>query len=114
MTHPKRGEVYWLDFNPSVGAEMSSMHPCIVVSNDMGNRLSALVIVIAVTSNLRVANLPIGVFLPAGTAGLVKDCVAHTGHVYTIDKVRLRTKIGDLPQTLLRQVDQALAVSLGL
>ena len=78
---PRRGEVYWLDFAPATGHEMTGNHPCVVVQNDVGNQFSALIIVVAVTSNLRVASLPIGVFLAAGMGGLRQDCVAHCGHV---------------------------------
>jgi mRNA interferase MazF len=111
---PLRGEVYWLDFDPSVGAEMRAMHPCVIVSNDIGNRLGSLVIVVAVTSNLRAASLPIGVLLPAGTAGLPRDSVAHCGHVYTVDKARLNSRIGVLPDPFMLLIDRALRVSLTL
>lgn len=66
---PQRGEVYWLDFAPATGHEMTGMHPCVIVQNDVGNHYSALTIVVAVTSNLRVASLPIGVLLKAGEGG---------------------------------------------
>lgn len=61
---PLRGEVYWLDFDPAIGAEMRAMHPCVIVSNNVGNRVGSLVIVVAVTSNLRAASL--GSFIPGG------------------------------------------------
>jgi mRNA-degrading endonuclease toxin of MazEF toxin-antitoxin module len=93
---------------------MTGQHPCVIVQNDVGNQFSALTIVVAVTSNLRVASLPIGVFIPAGMGGLRHDSVAHCGHVYTVDKNRLGNKSGDLPAAKLLEVDQALARSLGL
>jgi mRNA interferase MazF len=108
---PRRGEVYWLNFDPSTGHEMSGPHPCIIVQNDVGNRHSDLTIVVAVTSNLRVASLPIGVLLRAGQGGLPKDSAAHCGHVYAVDKARLGSKVGDLPAALMREVDKALARS---
>ena len=111
---PFRGQVYWLDFDPSTGAEMQAMHPCAIVSNDIGNRAGSLVVVVAVTSNLRAASLPVGVFLPAGTAGLPLDSVAHCGHLYSVDKSRLVKQIGTLPPTFLAQIDTALRVSLSL
>jgi mRNA interferase MazF len=113
-TWPKRGEVYWLDFAPATGHEMTGPHPCVVVQNDVGNQHSALSIVVAMTTNLRAASLPIGVLIPAGTAGLTRDSVAHCGHVYTVDKVRLGKRLGQLPATLLDKVDHALACSLGM
>ena len=110
----RRGDVYWLDFAPATGQEMTGPHPCVVVQNDVGNQHSALTIVVAITSNLRVAALPIGVSLQAGEAGLKRDCVAHCGHVYTVDKQRLTQRIGQLPAILLEEIDRALARSLGL
>src|SRR5438309_11833510 len=94
---PRRGQVYWLDFDPSTGHEMSGRHPCLVVQNDVGNQHSALTIVVAITSNLRVASLPVGVLIPAGEGGLTRDSVAHCGHIYSVDKSRLASKVGELP-----------------
>lgn len=111
---PIRGEVYWLDFDPSTGAEMQAVHPCVIVSNDIGNRVGALVVAVAVTSNLRAASLPVGVFLPAGTGGLPLDSVAHCGHLYTVDKARLGARIGALPFQFLNRIDQAIRVSLNV
>ena len=111
---PLRGEIHWLDFDPSIGAEMGLMHPCVIVSNDVGNRVGSLVIVVAVTSNLRAALLPVGVLLPAGTAGLPKESVAHCGHVYTVDKARLKSRIGELPVAYMRLIERALRISLTL
>jgi len=93
---------------------MTGMHPCLVVQNDVGNQHSALTIVVAVTSNLRVASLPVGVLLRSGEAGLSRDSVAHRGHVYTVDKQRLRRPLGQLPPARMVEIDRALARSLGL
>ena len=111
---PRRGEVYWLNFDPSTGHEMSGPHRCVIVQNDVGNQHSDLTIVVAVTSNLRVAALLIGVLLKAGEGGLAKDSVAHCGHIHTVDKARLGQKIGELGVALLAEVDKALARSLNL
>jgi mRNA interferase MazF len=111
-THPLRGEVYWLDFDPSTGAELRGIHPCIVVQNDRGNRVGMLTIVVAVTGNLKLARLPIAVLIPAGVGGLKKDSIANCGQIYTIDQSRLGARIGMLPTTLMMQVDQAIRTSL--
>lgn len=113
-TQPRRGEVYWLDFAPATGHEMTGRHPCVVVQNDIGNQHSALTVVVAITSNLRVASLPIGVLLRAGEAGLATDSAAHCGHIYTVDKNRLGKMLGQLSAARLTQLDQALIRSLGL
>ena len=114
VTFPRRGEVYWLDFAPATGQEMTGRHPCVIVQNDVGNQHSALTMVVAVTSNLRVAALPVGVLLRAGEAGLTRDCVAHCGHVYTVDKQRLAQRLGRVTSARLAEIDRALACSLGL
>jgi mRNA interferase MazF len=110
---PRRGEVYLLDFSPATGAEMAGLHPCVVVQNDVGNRRSGLTIVVAVTSNMRVASLPVGVFVPAGEGGLARDSVVHCGHIYTVDKGRLGRRLGDLPPDRMTEIEDALLRSLG-
>jgi len=61
VDNPKRGEIYYLNFSPSFGAEMKGDHPALIIQNDIGNQASALTIVAAITSNLKVASLPVGV-----------------------------------------------------
>src|SRR5213079_948012 len=111
---PRRGEVYFLDFSPATGHEMIGPHPCVIVQNDVANQHSALTIVVAVTSNLRVAALPVGVLLRAGEGGLTRDSAAHCGHVYTVDKVRLGTLLGALPFVRITEIDKGLKRSLEL
>jgi mRNA interferase MazF len=110
--YPRRGEVYWLDFDPSTGAEIRGLHPAIIIQNDRGNRAGMLTIVVAVTGNLKVARLPVGVFIPAGVGGLKKDSVANCGQIYTVDQSRLGARIGMLPITVMAQVAQAIRTSL--
>jgi mRNA interferase MazF len=93
---------------------MTGPHPCVIVQNDVGNRHSALTIVVAVTSNLRVAALPIGVFVKGGVGGLSKDSVIHCGHIYTVDKIRLGKRLGQMPLNVMSIVDEALRRSLTL
>jgi mRNA interferase MazF len=111
---PQRGEIYSVDFTTSTGHEMSGIHPCIIVQNDVGNKFSGLTIVVVVTSNLRVASLPIGVFVKAGVGSLIGDSVINCGHIYTVDKSRLARRIGQLPPDIIAEVDQALTRSLAL
>jgi mRNA interferase MazF len=114
VSFPRRGEVYWLDFAPATGQEMTGKHPCVVIQNDVGNQHSGLTIVAAVTSNLRVASLPVGVLVKAGEGGLRRDSVVHCGHIYTVDKTRLAQCAGRLSTDRLAEIDLALATSLGL
>ncbi len=114
VAFPRRGEVYWLDFNPATGAEMRDMHPAAVVQNDVANQASALTIVAAITSNLRVADLPVGVRVEPHESGLRVPSVIHLGHLHTIDKRRLQRRIAILPPHILTRVEEAVQISLGV
>src|SRR5438128_405854 len=111
---PRRGEVYLLDFGEPRGHEMAGLHPCVVLQNDLGNQFGGATIVAAITGNLKVAALPIGVSVKAGTAGLVKDCAVNCSHVYTVDKSRLGKRIGKFEAGVMARIDGALAISVGL
>jgi mRNA interferase MazF len=113
-TDARRGEIYWLDFNPATGAEMRDPHPALVIQNDVGNRASALTIVAAITSNLRVAELPVGVLVAPEESGLPRPSAVHLGHVYTVDRRRLGRRAGALAPSIMARVDAAIRVSLGL
>jgi mRNA interferase MazF len=110
---PRRGEIYWLDFNPSAGVEMRDPHPALVIQNDVANRVSALTIVAAMTSNLRVADLPVGVRVEPHESGLSRPSAVHLGQLYTVDKRRLQRRAGSLPTDTMARVERALLVSLG-
>ncbi len=114
MITPQRGEIYWLDFSPATGVEMRDPHPALVVQNDVGNRASAATIVVAITSNLRVAKLPVGVQIEPQESGLPRPSVVHAGHIYTVDKARLGRRVGRLSAAKMEEVELALQVSLGL
>ena len=114
MKHPKRGEIYFLDFSPSKGREMKGPHPALVIQNDVGNKASSLTIVVAITSNLKVAELPVGVIITPDESGLTHKSVIHLGHIYTIDKERLENVVGILPKSKMSEIDKALEISLGL
>jgi len=114
MNFPRRGEIYWLDFSLATGAEMQALHPTLIIQNDIGNQASALTIVAAITTNLRVADLPVGVRIEPEESGLPRPSVVHLGHIYTVDKRRLGRRVGQLPTEVMRQIDTAIQVSLGL
>jgi mRNA interferase MazF len=114
MIVPQRGEIYWLDFSPATGVEMHDPHPALVIQNDIGNQASAATIVLAITSNLRVAQLPVGVQIEPHESGLSRPSVVHAGHIYTVDKARLGRRAGRLSASKMQQVDVALQISLGL
>lgn len=109
----RRGELYYADLSPVVGSEQGGVRPVLVVQNDVGNRYSPTVIAAAVTSKLDKARLPTHIELSAKLYGLSKNSVVLLEQIRTIDKRRLKERIGALsPQTMAR-VDDALLISLG-
>lgn len=114
MKQPKRGEIYFLDFSPSKGREIKGPHPALVVQNNVGNKVGGLTIVAAITSNLKVAELPVGVLIRPEDSGLPHKSVVHLGQIYTIDKERLQNLAGTLSAHKMKAVDRAIEVSLGL
>ena len=111
MKQPRRGEIYFLDFS---SREMKGPHPALVIQNDIGNKVGSLTIVAAITSSLKVAELPVGVLIKSKESGLPYESVVHLGQLYTIDKERLDNFVAALPQHRLNEVDKAIAISLGL
>ena len=110
----KRGELYYADLSPVVGSEQGGVRPVLVVQNDVGNRYSPTVIAAAVTSRLDKARLPTHIELSADDYGLNKDSVVLLEQIRTLDKRRLKERIGALPPMLMRKVDRALYISLGI
>lgn len=109
----KRGELYYADLSPVIGSEQGGVRPVLVVQNDVGNKYSPTVIAAAVTSKLNKARLPTHIELCAKYYGLNKDSVVLLEQIRTIDKRRLKEKIGALPESLMTKVDTALLISLG-
>lgn len=109
-----RGELYIADLDPVVGSEQGGLRPVLVIQNDMGNRYSPTIIVLAVTSQLQKARLPTHVQVPAVGHGLEKDSVVLAEQIRTLDKRRLHERIGRLRPDYMEAVARALAVSLGL
>lgn len=110
----KRGDIYYADLSPVVGSEQGGVRPVLIVQNDIGNKYSPTVIAAAVTSQINKAKLPTHIEISAQEYGLIKDSVILLEQVRTIDKKRLREKIGHLDSNLMVRVDEALQVSFGL
>lgn len=109
----KRGELYYADLSPVVGSEQGGVRPVLVVQNDIGNKYSPTVIAAAVTSKLNKAKLPTHIELSALKYGLSKDSVILLEQIRTLDKKRLKEKIGELPSSTMERVNAALLISLG-
>ena len=110
----KRGEIYYADLSPVVGSEQGGMRPVLIVQNDTGNRHSPTVIAAAITSQTGKARLPTHISLSGRAVGLNRDSVILLEQIRTLDKSRLRERMGHLGQEAMDAVDSALAVSFGL
>ena len=110
----KKGDLFFADLSPVVGSEQGGVRPVLVVQNDVGNKYSPTIIVAAVTSQTSKAKLPTHVELAATQGGLSKNSVVLLEQLRTIDKQRLKERIGALNEWQIRVVDEALGVSLGI
>ena len=114
MSMVKRGEIYYADLSPVVGSEQGGMRPVLIVQNDTGNRHSPTVIAAAITSQTNKARLPTHIELAGHSAGLNRDSVILLEQIRTLDKSRLRERMGRLDESTMNAVDNALSVSFGL
>ena len=110
----KRGDIYYADISPVVGSEQGGLRPVLIIQNDVGNRYSPTVIAAAITSRLGKTRLPTHIDIYADRAGLSKDSVILLEQIRTLDKRRLKEKMGHLDEDVMRRVDTAIAVSFGL
>ena len=110
----KRGDLFYADLSPVVGSEQGGVRPVIVVQNDTGNKYSPTIIVAPVTSQMNKAKLPTHVKLKGNNYGLPKNSVALMEQLRTIDKKRLREKIGSFSGNVMNKIDEALSISLAL
>ena len=109
-----RGEVFYADLSPVVGSEQGGVRPVLIVQNEIGNRHSPTVIAAAITSQTGKARLPTHIELAAQNYGLTRDSVVLLEQIRTLDKRRLREKMGRVDKALMDRVDAAIAVSFGL
>lgn len=109
----KRGDLYYADLSPVVGSEQGGVRPVLVVQNDIGNKYSPTVIAAAITSQMSKAKLPTHIELSSIDCGLPKDSVVLLEQIRTLDKRRLREKIGVLPENLMNKINEGLLISLG-
>ena len=110
----RRGDIYYADLSPVVGSEQGGVRPVLIVQNDVGNRFSPTVIAAAITSQQAKAKLPTHISLQANGSGLTKDSIVLLEQIRTIDKHRLREKMGRLDRQDMERVDEAISVSFGL
>ena len=114
MSIIKRGDIYYADLSPVVGSEQGGLRPVLIVQNDTGNKHSPTVIAAAITSQTGKAKLPTHIELTGHSVGLSRDSVILLEQIRTLDKSRLREKMGRLDGETMTRVDNAIAVSFGL
>ena len=110
----KRGDIYYADLSPVIGSEMGGLRPVLIIQNDVSNRYGPTVIVAAITSSLLKTRLPTHVDVDADRSGLAKDSIILLEQIRTIDKRRLKEKIGHLDKDIMEQVNEALKASFEL
>ncbi len=110
----KRGDIYYADLSPVIGSEQGGLRPVLIVQNDIGNRYSPTVIAAAITSRMGKTKLPTHIDIYADRAGLAKDSVVLLEQIRTIDKRRLKEKIGHLDDGVMSTVNNAISISFGL
>ena len=110
----KRGDIYYADLSPVIGSEQGGIRPVLIIQNDVGNKYSPTVIAAAITSQQFKTKMPTHISVNASVCGLSKDSVVLLEQIRTLDKKRLREKMGNLPETDMDRIDDALSVSIGL
>lgn len=110
----KRGDIYYADLSPVIGSEQGGIRPVLIVQNDVGNRFSPTVIAAAITSQQSKASLPTHIPICADNSGLSKDSVVLLEQVRTIDKKRLKEKMGTVDLSAMNKINEAISISFGL
>ncbi len=110
----KRGDIFYADLSPVIGSEQGGIRPVLIVQNDVGNKFSPTVIAAAITSQRFKTSLPTHIQVNADGCGLAKDSIVLLEQVRTIDKRRLKEKMGNLNEIEMNRIDKALSVSLGI
>ncbi len=111
---PRRGEVYLVNFDPTVGAEIRKTRLAVIIQNDVGNRFSPITMVAAITSKFEHPLYPVEVLIRPAEGGLQIESVATLNQIRSVDRRRLIKKLGEVGKHTLDQIDCALRVSLGL
>ena len=110
----RRGDIYYADLSPVVGSEQGGLRPVLIIQNDIGNRYSPTVIAAAITSRMSKTRLPTHIDIYAEEVGLAKDSVILLEQIRTLDKRRLKEKMGHLNERTMDTVNTAIAISFGL
>lgn len=110
----KRGDIFYADLSPVIGSEQGGVRPVLVIQNNIGNKYSPTIIVAAITSQLKKAKLPTHIEIRARNFGLIKDSVLLLEQIRTIDRQRMKDKIGRCDKDFMKKVNKALEISVGI
>ena len=110
----RRGDIYYADLSPVVGSEQGGLRPVLIVQNDVGNRYSPTVIAAAITSKMGKTKLPTHIDVFGEKVGLAKDSIILLEQVRTLDKKRLKERMGHLDDDVMKAVNTAISISFGL
>jgi mRNA interferase MazF len=114
VSFPKRGEIYLVSFDPTVGHEIQKTRPALIIQNDVSNQYSPLTIVAAITSQFGTPPHPREVILEPGGNGLSKPSAVVLNQIRSIDKRRVIKRLGAIDAAAMKRVDAAIQISLGL
>ncbi|WP_296255023.1 type II toxin-antitoxin system PemK/MazF family toxin [uncultured Ezakiella sp.] len=109
-----RGDLFYADLSPVIGSEQGGVRPVVIIQNDIGNKFSPTTIVAAITSVKNKSSMPTHVNVGKDVGGLPKDSVILLEQIRTIDKKRLREKIGRMTDAKMKEIDKALGISVHL
>lgn len=110
-----RGEIVLVDLNPARGAEKRKTRPCVIIQNDIGNKFSPLTIVAVITSQKEISKkFPTDVWVNKGKGGLDYPSIIQCDQIRTVDKRRIIKKVGIIDESIMKDVDKALKISLDL
>ena len=110
----RRGDIYYADLSPVVGSEQGGIRPVLIIQNDIGNKFSPTVIAAAITSKTDKSKLPTHIDVYAEKYGLARDSVILLEQIRTLDKKRLKEKMGHLDDNVMAEVNDAINISFGL
>ena len=114
VTFPRRGDIYLVSFDPTVGSEIRKTRPALVIQNDVSNRHSPVTIVAAITSKFDIPPYPAEVVMETADSGLSQRCAVLLNQLRTVDRQRLIKKMGRAENNVMERIDQAILISLGL
>jgi mRNA interferase MazF len=114
MNSIKRGDIFYADLSPVIGSEQGGLRPVLIVQNDVGNKYSPTVIAAAITSRMTKSKLPTHIDVLGEHVGLSKDSVILLEQIRTLDKKRLKEKMGHLDDKVMSEVNEAITISFGL